>query len=550
MSPSTGRRRWVRWIVYSLLGIPAAVGAALFLYARWGHPEEYLRGRLVESLTQVLGRPTTIERVSLDYLPPGMTVEGLRAEGPLLSARRVEATFSLRALMRGRLVIKDLDLYDPVLRWDIDTQHLTAQHEAAGPASSDGQNPLARLSLRRMRIHGGELQLGSTRHTITAEMDEMSMQADNASARFGLPGLRGPWHGSLNFKHGRFAIDDLAIDGIAGSLSIENDGDMLRAQRLHFRADQVDIRGSGLIKVGLPPKGHIDLTMLLNPDAGSISRPLHQFDARQVSADMRVELSNNGVKVSGGFTADQPSIDLDREDAADGADRPWTARRGVGTYLVDAHRIEVAGTLESFSGGTMDGKYVGLVQEDGGPREHNVELAARDLRLDDVLRHFELPGNDDVDPSATITGKASVHWQGTNRESMVGRAALVFHPSPGDLPLSGDATLSWKGQRVTIVSSSLDTEGSHVEVSGVVDASAQPAGGMGLKLSGAVDSADSAPLTRFIERRFGRIPAEPGGKINALVDVAGTTARPEVDARFRSSSLAVTLPRFGGESQP
>ncbi|HZI95485.1 MAG TPA: translocation/assembly module TamB domain-containing protein, partial [Patescibacteria group bacterium] len=518
---------------------------ALFLYVHWGHPEESLRGRLVESLTRVLGRPTGIDRVELDYLPPGVTVEGFRADGPLLAARRVEATFSLRALMSGRLVIKDLDLYDPVLRWEIDSQRLFAPRDTQERTEQD---TFSRFSLRRFRIHGGELRLGSTRHSITAEMDGVSLQADNTSLGFGLPGLKGPWQGSLNFKQGRFAIDDLAIEGLAGSMSIDSDGDLLHAQRLRFKAEQVDIRGSAVVRAGSPPKGRIDLTMLLNPEARSISRPLHQFGARQVSADMRVELSGDGVRVSGGFIADQPSIDLDRLESSDGPERPWNARRCVGTYAVDARRIEVAGTLESFSGGTMKGRYIGLLEEKGAQREHDVELDASGLRLDDVLRHFDLPGDDSVDPSAGIAGHASVHWRGTDRESMTGSASLGFLPAPGELPVSGNAQISWKGRRVTIISSLLDTDGSRATVTGLVDATIRPSGAMGLKLAGTLDSTDSAPLTRFIERRFGRIPAQPGGRINATFDVAGTTQQPEVESRFRSSSLAVTLPRIGGAS--
>src|SRR5262249_46308984 len=157
----------------------------------------------------------------------------------------------------------------------------------------------------------------------------------------------------------------------------------------------------------------------------------------------------------------------DRAATNDGPMKPWTARHASGTFAADAHTIEIVGALESFSGGEVSGRYVGLKETEGGPRSHQVTLEGRGLRLEPALRHYDLPGDDDIAPSATVSGSATVRWIGPDLDRMAGDARLTFHPEPGHLPVSGSATVTWRGRQVTIASCSLETAGSRLEMTGL-----------------------------------------------------------------------------------
>src|SRR5262249_27681659 len=158
-----------------------------------------------------------------------------------------------------------------------------------------------------------------------------------------------------------------------------------------------------------------------------------------------------------------------------GDEPSWAASRGRGVFTGDAHHLEVSGTLDAFSGGTIEGRYTGTMPAAGGPREHLVTAEAKGLSLASVLRHYDLPGDDQVAPSAELSGRASGRWTGAEIDGMTGEAAMTFssgadggaaQSEEGALPVSGDARLSWKGRRITIGSSELETRGSHLRMTG------------------------------------------------------------------------------------
>src|SRR5688572_3670763 len=186
---STLRRR-ARWIVYPLLAALTALALGVLIYLNSGRPERWARQRLVQELERILGRPVTVERVRITYLPPGAVVEGLRSDAPIIAAERIEADVSLRALLRGRVLVKDVDVVRPVLRWDVDTQRLF------DPQAFAGREGPPRVTLRRLRVRDGTLLIGSERRALEADIEGLSAQAGNVNDT---AGVDGPWSGGVRF---------------------------------------------------------------------------------------------------------------------------------------------------------------------------------------------------------------------------------------------------------------------------------------------------------------------------------------------------------------
>src|SRR5262245_38845965 len=220
-------RRWIRRVVYTLLAMPATAALIVLIYVNTGHPEDRAHAILVDALGNFLGRPVTIKSVELRYLPPGLTVRGFHSDHPLIEASSMEVTLSLRSLLRGRVVIKDIDLFDPLLEWQLDTEHLV-ETKPGQPAAAHGDGKLSsRLDVRRVRLHHARIRVGSEIREMSAEMEGLRLHADNEEV-----GLKGPWAGAVVFSRGRFVFSDLEIEGVTGAFAFEADPTSIRKRRL------------------------------------------------------------------------------------------------------------------------------------------------------------------------------------------------------------------------------------------------------------------------------------------------------------------------------
>ncbi|HKY31124.1 MAG TPA: hypothetical protein VJV23_01220, partial [Candidatus Polarisedimenticolia bacterium] len=527
--PSRLRRR-ARLLVYAPAAALAVILVVAFFYVQTGHPDRLARARVIAALEAALGRPAEVGDVRLQYLPPGAVVEDVRAEGPLVAARRVEASLSLRALLRGRVVVKDLDVVEPVVRWDLDTERLLAvdRPRPEGPS---------RVTLRRLRVRGGTLLIGSERRDLEADLRGLALHADNA----GGAKLEGPWLGSAHFREGRLAFGDFALAGVAGSIAFEGRPERVHASRLRLRAEGVDIGGRAEIFPGEPVRGRLDLSARIDPQAPALSRPLPEFSADGVTVEVEVSLPGEGVLVAGSLVADAPRF------SPRGQGPDWTGRRGEMTLRSGHGRVEVAGTVESFLGGTLDFGYHG---DDAMPRRHHVSLHFDRVDLAGTLAGLRLPGRPGAAPSGALSGQAAMSWPAGGVRRAEGEATLAIEERPGALPVSGVGRLTWHGLRFQVHAARLGTPGSTVDVSGVIDGSGS-ATRLGLELE--LDASDTLPLASLLESRFGlgRAPGGAGpaiaptdleGALAASITVEGTTDRPRVTAALSSDRLVVSLP--------
>jgi len=537
----------LRRSIYVFLALLAAGGVAIVLYVRSGHADSHLRQRFVTALTAAMGRPVELESLRLQYLPPGAVAEGFRSEGPVLTAERVEASFSFLPLLRGRVVISDLDIYRPLLQWDVDTESFLSRRPDREEGRFASRVDLARLSLRE-----GQVIIGSLRRTLSLAVEGLSIQADNSGPddplRRGV-GFKGPWTGTANFTKGSVLLGDLAVNGMAGSAVFLADPNSVQTSRLRLTATGVDVRGSGEVLPGAPARARFQIGAQLDPESSSIARPLRQFSASRFSSEMSLDLSGGELRLDGSYIAEAPTFDLDRSAAGDGPSLPWRGAGATGTFAATAGKLEIHGRLELLAGGEMEGSYLGLLSrtEPAARRRHEVSVRASGIPLKELVERFDLPGDDRHPPSSLVGGGASMRWQADRIQQAEGSATLTFAPAAGPLPMSGAASLSWLGRRVTINSSSLQVPGSDLELAGRLDGTGRS---LGLELSGELISEETTPLAVWLETRFhlregarrALLPTDLSGRLNGRFDVTGTSAWPQARGSFESDRLEISLP--------
>jgi AsmA protein len=124
-------RKWcvraaLKWTLWTVLGLLAA----LALFVMFGL--HLLRGPIERAVTEATGRELRIEgglRPAWDWVHPRFRAEGVRfanpewaAEDLMLAAEAIEASISLAPLLRGRVVIPELDLRGATVNLERDAQ--------------------------------------------------------------------------------------------------------------------------------------------------------------------------------------------------------------------------------------------------------------------------------------------------------------------------------------------------------------------------------------------------------------------------------------------
>lgn len=549
MIATPGRRRF-RLLIRALPAVAGILVVSLLLYLNSGHPERWLGDRLAAALEDTLGRGVTFERVVIGYLPPAAAVEGLRTADGTIEVARIEAAISPAAALRGRIAITDVDVYRPVVRWNLDTETMLAR--LAGRKREDG-TIAARVDLDRLRVIEGIIVIGSERRALTVEVADLSLHADNTAGGINA-GWKGPWDGSLHFTRGRIVLDELALVGIAGSVAFSMDGEGLRARKVRVRTERVDLEGEGEVITGGPLRSRWVLGLTLDPASPSLTLPALPFSARELVADAEVTLSDHGLVIQGTYRADRPALELDLDGDAGDPPPPLIAERVTGTFTIDGPAVRVEADVESLAGGTVHGTYLGSLPDPSTsdrPRTNELSVIARDLSLEQILALLDIPGDESIVPGSAVAAKGSLRWS-WGLDDATGSVGLEFTPAGGAWPLSGSASLSFRGRRLAIDSSSLDLPGSHIGIAGSIDARPED---LVLDLSGTLDSTGTLPLSTFIESRFGlgagtgqqrlMSPTDLEGALSARFTLRGTAEALNLHSDIEAGRATIALPRLG-----
>jgi len=556
------RRRTLRWIFYPAAGLLLVAGLALTLYLRSEHPGRYLAAELRRKLAEQVAGPCDFEGLTLSYLPPAATVTGISCAQPKLTLARAEATLSLGALLRRQIVIDDLDLFQPSIVWDADADRLPERVGPAGP----GVPAARRLTLRRVRIHGGSATIGSERRDLSAELHELLLTADSdAEPGFTSALYAGPWDGTFSFARGSARLGEFALSGVQGSVSFAIDSGGARTRRLHLKAEAVDITGTGDVRAGDPPHLTLDLFSRFSPQSPALTHPLPQITAGEMQASAIVDLAGRGLVVQGAFSALDAELDPDRRSARkddNGPMPPWRAAAAAGTFTYQAGTAAVETQLTGVAGGSARVRYkteggLSLPLAEHEPRSNTLGIDADNMFLAEMLKGLgKLPGDEKVVPSASVTGRVQMTWEAGQLNRAAGSADLTLTPVPGDLPLAGSIAMEWRGRRVTVRRADVELPQGRLEGSGSLDFDASPAR---YDLVVDLDAREIGPVMTFVQKRWslggGSVrpvlaPADLSGPATVHAEIEGPDTALHVRGGFTSDGLVVRLPVAGVAEGP
>ncbi len=540
--PIRRRRRRARIVIYSLLGFLALVAIAMRILSTSGVIERRLRDRVESTLADALGRKVTVESIQVSWLPPGGTAGRIVAEDGDLTIDRVTVDLSLRALIAGRAVIRDMDVHRPVVRWDLDAGSFLP------PRTPRDEPP--RVTLDRLRVHDGAVRIGSDRRSFSAVLEGVSIQAANSTMS-----PTGPWDGSIAFQRGTLRAGDFAFDGIRGAIQVEADKETITTRRIRLRAEGIDVHAEGSVRPGAR-EAAFDIRPVFMLPSPALRRLAPSVEARRVSLEARLIVTGGEYAIEGTWDAEAPSYDPDRDDAGNGPRVALSGTRAAGTLRAGPGSIAIDGSIQGVGGGVATlALRTQRAADPEGTSAHRVTGTFEGVDPAAVLAMYDLPGRDAALPSTRASGDLDVSWSaGALREGR-GAVDLRFRRAPGDVPLGGTAGISWQGPRFTIRHAALETTGTAVSLRGTVDTTGAAAT---LDMQCDLEASDTVALMALIERRFplrgatrsgGREPIlrprDASGRLSAHLRLTGTTRAPRVNATFASDWMTVDLPVAG-----
>jgi len=173
-TPASGFRRWARRIA-----IGAAAMAALFAAVKFGVPP-IAHAKLESSLTEALGRRTTIEAVEFDpfairFVIRRLVVAGAATGPPLLTFDALAADVSVATLWHRAPVLDALVMTRPVLSFGRDRDGRLTVEDLVARTTADSKGPMAKLSLNNIEIHDATVAFDDAPAGRTHRLDRLEI---------------------------------------------------------------------------------------------------------------------------------------------------------------------------------------------------------------------------------------------------------------------------------------------------------------------------------------------------------------------------------------
>jgi uncharacterized protein involved in outer membrane biogenesis len=335
-----------RWSTTLLLAIVVLVAAALILpsFIDWTQ----FRKPIEAEASRLVGRPVTISGdIGLHLLPrPGLRLGGLavadlrRADAPILSAGRLEATAAWWPLITGRIEIVQLRLADAVIRVRINQDGtLNWLLPKGAPRPGTATSPLAPrgfasspalISPRRLSFT--DIIVERSRVLYADERNGADDRIEKLSGRFSLKSLTGPWSGSAGFEIQNAPLSLAFTVGIiapgattpaelkfgildaGGALTIKGDAsglsqaiDKARMAPINFTGSlEVSARDSKPLGKGLGALGALGS----EPNSRAPSLVWSRLRSLPVRASGTIALEPQELKVTSGITLGHTEADL------------------------------------------------------------------------------------------------------------------------------------------------------------------------------------------------------------------------------------------------
>jgi AsmA-like protein len=201
-----------------------------------------LQHRIATSISQSLGRPVHLDRVTLNLLPlPGFTLDNLVVDEdpvfgsePIIRANSVRATLRIRSLWTRRVEFSTISFTDPSVnlvhlangKWNLESILLQASHIEAAPTAQKKAGPAPRFPY---------IEATGARLNIKLGQEKIPLSFTDAEFALWLPRPE-QWHLRLKANPTR---TDTSVSGSSGTIQIE--GTLGRASSL--RTVPIDLHG-------------------------------------------------------------------------------------------------------------------------------------------------------------------------------------------------------------------------------------------------------------------------------------------------------------------
>ena len=261
--PGVFRRYLLLWIAIFVLILLAIVPPLISV--------NRFQRRIATSISQSLGRPVHLDRVTLNLLPlPGFTLENLVVDEdpafgfePIIRANSVRATLRLSSLWTRRVEFSTISFTDPSVnlvhlangKWNLESILLQASHIEAAPTAQKRSGPAPRFPY---------IEATGARLNIKLGQEKIPLSFTDADFALWLPNPQ-QWHLRLNSSPTR---TDTNVSG-AGTIQIE--GTLGRAAslgqvpiHLHGEWSNAPLGGASRVLTGRDAGWRGDMTLSAN----------------------------------------------------------------------------------------------------------------------------------------------------------------------------------------------------------------------------------------------------------------------------------------------
>ncbi len=543
------RGRILLWLgVMVVVLLLAAVGVLRYVAGAEFH--ERARQFAIEQLEQASGGRVELAGVEwnlrrLEFELNGLQVHGTEAadEAPLLRVERVRGRrVKLAALLRGRIVLRELQVLHPLAHVDVykdgstNLPGLRARHKV--PA--DGSEELLRLAMDRAEMVDGRL-----------DWNEQKIRLDGVASgvflELGYRAADNHYEGTARVDQVQMRLPGWEPVTLGAEAEFRLFHNEVQVRRLRVSQGHSWVEASGAISGLSSPVAQFSYRAV--GDAGELARLIRyreleggtvQLNGEGVYRWDRGEYAVVGKAQAVGVTWADSTVRLEKIN-------------GGFAYSLDRDHFDVSSMFATALGGTIHGK-LDAEHVRGVPASGRIELEVNGAQLEQTLRAFstsKLPLAR-LPLAGSMNGPLKVNWRGSLLNArMDGELRVLPLQRAGELPVTGvvQATVDFKGAAVEIHNLDVSTGVTHLSARGRLAASSE------LKLDVASEElSELAPMVAsWRGSRAQELPIEFGGRAEFRGSVQGRLDRPALAGHLELHDFTTLLRRgetLAGDAAP
>ncbi len=307
-APERSRRHKLVLALAVLTVVTLAAFATTWVWLESRGGQERVRLMLERRVSVALGRPLDIGALEFDLLPLRASLAdvtiggGAGADQPLLRVPGVRVQLDPWALMALEILLESLELDEPTLHWDI------PDGEAPATRAAPSDDPAFTLSIDRLSVSGGAVELNHQRWNIDTVLDALEVDmrpAGNAAS----PRRRA---GTVRIGGGNVTLQDAArgssplrlLDPLQAELRFAFESNSLDIEELHVTLANSELTASGEIfdwqRARLDTSGRISVADIANL-IGLDGSGTHNGEA---SLEGTVTVDQSGARFAGNIGTD------------------------------------------------------------------------------------------------------------------------------------------------------------------------------------------------------------------------------------------------------